>query len=106
MSAAGTALEGARVAVGAADLLAPGAITAGTAFPSALYRILGTRQVLQGLLTGRSVGHRASGTVDVLHAASMVVVAAVSTRYRSAALVQVAQASAFAAAELAIGRRG
>ncbi|GAA2748530.1 hypothetical protein [Amnibacterium kyonggiense] len=105
MSAAASALEGGRVLIGAADLVAPGAIVPGTPFADGLYRALGIRQIVQGLLTGRLLGHRAAAAVDALHAASMVVVALRSTRFRSAALVQVGLGSAFAAAESALGRR-
>ncbi|MGT2425037.1 hypothetical protein [Amnibacterium kyonggiense] len=105
MSGAGSALERARLLVGAADLVVPGATTPGTPFPTALYGVLGVRQVVQGLLAGRVIEHRASAAVDGLHAASMVVVAAVSSRFRSAALVQVGLASAFAVAEAAVARR-
>lgn len=105
MSAAGSALEATRVALGAGDLLAPGAIAPGTAFPNALYRVLGIRQVAQGLLTGRLIGRGAAARIDALHAASMMVVALVSTRFRGAALAQAGLAAAFAAAETGAGRR-
>lgn len=105
MRAAASAVEGGRIVLGAVDLVAPGAITPGTPFPDGLYRVLAVRQVVQGLLAGRLLGHRTSAVVDGLHAASMVVVALASTRFRSAALVQVGLGSVFAAAEAALGRR-
>jgi len=105
MSRADAALEAARLRFRPADLLAPGALAPGRAFPDALYRVLGVRQVAQALLTGRLVGHRAGAAVDAAHAVSMAVVALVSSRYRRAALAQAGLASAFALAETASGRR-
>lgn len=103
MSVLSSALEGARLLVGAGDLLAPGVLTPGRPFPAALYRVLGVRQVAQALLVGRVLGHRASAGVDALHAVSMVAIALASRRYRTAAVAQVGLASAFAVGE-ATGR--
>lgn len=84
-----------RVAAGALDVTATrtqAALELGSpprASDLAVYRVLGVRQVLQGVLAART-GWRALGAVvDLLHLGSMVPVALVSRRWRRAALVQI-----------------
>ena len=100
------AVEGVRALLGAVDLVRPGLLAVppgrgGRPFPSALHRVLGARQIAQAVLTA-SVGDAArplGGGVDALHALSMVVVAACSSRYRRAAITQVVLASGLALLE-------
>jgi hypothetical protein len=72
---------------------------------STMDRVLGGRLLVQGALTvvrgGDELTHGAGAGVDVLHAASMVGLAAVSRRWRRRALVSAAVATAFAVAEVA-----
>ena len=79
-------------------------------------RVLGGRHLLQAALVGGSqygrrsgLLHGAAATVDLLHAASMVLLAAVDERRRKAAALDAAVAGVFGAAEiraaLCAGRR-
>ncbi|GAB3806254.1 hypothetical protein GCM10028798_28940 [Humibacter antri] len=66
------------------------------------YRVLGVRQIIQGILlspTQSRVAHRIGGVVDILHASSMVVVAIISRERRRAAIIDGAIAACFAVAE-------
>jgi hypothetical protein len=66
-------------------------------------RVLGARYAVQsgaGLLRPRPWEPAADGVVDLLHAGSMVALAAISRRHRRAALVSAALALTFAAADL------
>ena len=94
-----------RLAVGAAELLAPEQLV----YPVVrrkpdeeelvMCQILGARQVVQGLFPRFApAGRFATGpTLDVLHALSMVGLAVVSERYRRVAIMNAAEAFAFAA---------
>jgi NAD(P)-dependent dehydrogenase (short-subunit alcohol dehydrogenase family) len=100
------AVEGVRALLGTTDLVLPGRLAVspgrgGRPFPSALHRVLGARQVVQAVLTARAgtVARQFGGSVDALHALSMVVVAACSSRYRRAAITQVVLASGLALLE-------
>lgn len=70
-------------------------------------RVLGARDVLQAQFTTRrgEGAHRAGACVDVLHAASMVAIAARSPRHKRLALTSAAIAFGFALAERAAARR-
>ena len=94
----------ARLAAGALDLLAPRTVAslelgaASRPADAAVFRVLGARQLAQVALERRT-GWRALGVaVDLLHLASMLPVAAVSRRWRRAALAQVVGAGALATA--------
>lgn len=65
-------------------------------------RILGARHIAQAALTVATRGriHGAGGAVDLIHAASMLGLAAVDERRRRAAVVNAAIATLFAAGEL------
>ncbi|MBW4040980.1 MAG: hypothetical protein HIU86_02470 [Acidobacteria bacterium] len=104
---AGLGVEVARIALGTADLLVLSRVPSGQgeehrAFPGGVHSVLGARQLIQGATTARLGGasHTVGGCVDALHAVSMVGVAVVSSRFRRAAVVQVAIASALALIEL------
>lgn len=68
----------------------------------AIIRVLGARHVAQALLTiaKPSTMHRLGGTVDLIHAASMVGLAALDRKRRSAAAVSAGAATFFGVAEL------
>lgn len=100
-------LEVVRAVYGMCELLAPDFV-AGTLLGEApdrgtrvVIRILGARHVVQAVLTVRAgpAAHRLGGCVDGIHAASMVVLAAMDARYRTPAAVNAAIAVVFAAAE-------
>lgn len=66
------------------------------------FRILGFRQLVQGLVTRRSHSravHHAGGSVDVIHVVSMLVIAAASPRRRRGALLNGGIAGLFAWSE-------
>lgn len=69
---------------------------------AAVIRVLGTRDLVQAIVTigGSRHAHRAGGNVDILHAISMLGVAALNTKHRS-----LAAASAVVAIVFAIGER-
>lgn len=101
-------LEVVRAAYGLCELLAPDFLS-GRLLGDApdgkvrlVIRILGARHLVQALLTARSgrTAHRVGGSVDALHAASMVALAARNDRYRKSAAVNAALALVFAAGEL------
>lgn len=72
-----------------------------TAPPRSVVRLLGFRLLVQGAATLAFPGPEANGVsaaVDATHGASMLLVAAVSRRYRRAALINAAVALASAAA--------
>ncbi len=98
-------VRAARLAVGAAEMLAPERVVAPVVGRKpdeeelVVSQILGARHIVQALFP-RSLpaGRFATGpTLDVLHALSMVGLAAVSERYRRPALANVAEATVFAA---------
>lgn len=73
-----------------------------------LTRVLGARQLAQGsvVLVRPSVAVTVGGAlVDAAHAASMLIVAAVSSRYRRPALISAGFAGAAAAAQLFAAQR-
>lgn len=79
--------------------------TRASAPPPWVVRLLGGRLLVQGAATLAQPGAATasvSAAVDATHAASMVFVAAVSHRYRRAALINVAIAGASAAASTKI----
>ncbi len=70
-------------------------------------RVLGARHLLQALVVGlaprsRTI-HRCGAVVDVLHSASMVVLATADARRRTAALSDAVVAGLFAAGEMRSG---
>lgn len=100
-------LEVVRAAYGLCELLAP-AFVAGRLLGRApdgreqvVIRILGLRHLVQAVLTVRAgcTAHRVGGCVDAVHAASMVVLAAVDGQYRRPAAASAALALVFAAGE-------
>jgi hypothetical protein len=101
-------LELLRAAYGAVELLAPSAVESllvgRVADPRArtVIRILGARHVLQAAVTARGGPglHRLGGGVDLIHAVTMIALAASDPRRRRAAVVNAAIALAFAAGEL------
>jgi hypothetical protein len=98
----------ARLALGATALARPQRLLRGVGADDAtatqrVTQVLGARYAVQsgaGLLRPRPWEPRADGVVDLLHAGSMVGLAAVSERHRRAALTSAALALAFAAADL------
>jgi hypothetical protein len=95
-----------RLSVGVAALGAPGVLlpsAADTRWTRVFTRILGARYVVQsgfGLLERRAWVPAADATVDVVHAVSMLGLAAVSPRHRRVALVSAGCAVAFATLDL------
>ena len=80
--------------------LSPGNDSAGT---RRVVRVLGARYIVQataGALARRPWVPAADASVDVIHAASMVGLAALAPRHRRLALTSLAAAIAFAAADL------
>jgi len=107
-------LRAARLAVGAAELLAPDRVVSPVVRRKpdeeelVVCQILGARHIVQGLFPRfLPAGRFATGpTLDVLHALSMVGVAAVSERHRRPAIANTVEAIAFAAfAAFAAARR-
>jgi hypothetical protein len=100
-------LEVVRAAYGMCELLAPDFVSgrllgeAPEGRVRAVIRILGARHLVQALLTARAgrTAHRVGGTVDAVHAATMVVLAALDDRHRRSASVNAALAVVFAAGE-------
>jgi hypothetical protein len=98
----------ARLGLGVAALVAPdGLLSVSTARPSgaerATVRVLGARYLLQaagGMAVRRRWVHDVDAAVDLLHAATMVALAAVSAEHRRLALLSALTATAFAAADL------
>lgn len=77
--------------------------------PTGTVRILGARQLIQGIVVAvrPSRGIVVTGaTVDLAHAASMIVIASLRRDDRRAALLSAALAGAFAAVGVAVARRG
>jgi uncharacterized protein YjeT (DUF2065 family) len=77
--------------------------------PESIVRILGGRYIAQGLAESLSPTRRVLKTacgVDVLHAGSMVALAAVSRQYRAPALVSMMIALTSAACTAGLARRG
>ena len=95
----------ARLAVGAVELLAPGRVATPVVrrkpdeIELVVFQILGARHVVQGLFPRwLPAGRFTTGpSLDVLHALSMVGLAAASERYRRLALGDMAEALIFAA---------
>ena len=106
-------LEIIRAAYGTAELLVPGGAErflvarAPDAHASTFIRVLGARHLLQATTIATFGGgaplHWISAGVDVIHALTMVVQAAVDRRRRHAAVANAAVALAFAAGELRSG---
>lgn len=101
-------LEIVRALYGVLELRSPD-VVAGTALGKepdqrlrVTIRILGARHIAQALLTVLSRGrlHRAGGVVDLIHASTMLGLAAVDRRRRRAAVTNAAIAILFAAGEL------
>lgn len=104
----------ARTGYGTMLLAAPGAVARWyTGLPAeqatvAVALVLGTRQLAQAAATSARPGRAGLGVgvaVDVMHAASMVGLAALSRRWRRGGLVDAAVASSFAVAGLRLARR-
>lgn len=102
-----------RVALGTAEAVAPEALAAlengrrGDSVTVRVHRVLGVRQIVQGAATaaaGSAGARRIGAVVDVLHAASMVLLAVLDPGRRRAALVQAATAGCFAAIGAAAAR--
>lgn len=108
------ALEAVRALYGAVELVEPALVgravlghepddvVQGTA------RVLGARHLVQATVTGLTGGalHRAGGVVDLLHAATMVLVAVTDAKRRRPAVFSASVALTFAVAEfVAAGRR-
>ena len=99
------ALRVARLAVGAAELLAPDRVVSPVVRRKpdeeelVVCQILGARHVVQALFPRSApAGRFGTGpTLDVLHALSMIGLAVVSERHRRAAIANTAEAFAFAA---------
>ena len=100
-------LELLRAAYGTAELLSPGTVEglligrAPDQRARAVIRILGARHLLQAVVTARGgrTLHRLGGGVDLVHALTMVALAAFDRRRRRPAVVNAAVALAFAAGE-------
>lgn len=98
-------LRVARLAVGAAELLAPDRVVSPVVRRKpdeeelVVCQILGARHVVQALFPRSApAGRFGTGpTLDVLHALSMIGLAVVSKRHRRAAIANTAEAFAFAA---------
>jgi hypothetical protein len=99
-----------QIAVGAAMLVAPrfvAALSRGPLPPTLIVRVLGAREVGQGVLTATRADRRTLGlgaAVDISHLASMVALAIASVRWRRTASSSAAIAAASAAAGLALAR--
>jgi hypothetical protein len=100
------------MAVGTAMVLAPrfvASLSRGPVPPTLIMRVLGTREIGQGVLTAARADRMALGfgaAVDIAHLASMVVLAAARPRWRRTASASGAVAVVFAAAGLALARAG
>ncbi len=105
-------LGSAQIAIGAGMILAPrlvAGLSRGPVPPIAILRVLGTREIGQGVLTATRRDARTltlGAGVDIAHLASMVVLAAASPRWRRAASLSAAMAGASAVAGLALARAG
>jgi hypothetical protein len=109
-------LAAGRGALGAAELLVPGALARRLAFHQPLgrqatmvVRVLGGRQLGQALLTGVEPDPRvgAGGAViDAIHALSMLALAWRSARWRRPALAEALCATALAGAGASLAARG
>jgi hypothetical protein len=107
------ALEAVRAIWGAVELVEPAVI--GRALlghepddaVQGVMRILGARHLVQAAAVGLTGGklHSAGGVVDLLHAGSMVALAAMDARRRRTASVSACVALAFAVAEFAAAAR-
>lgn len=102
-----------RLAWGAFLLAAPGRavrLLGGTPSPGArnVARVLGTRHVAQAVVAARDGGrHRLLlATIDWLHAASGLALAAVDRRWRRPALADAVLATAFGVSSATVPRRG
>ncbi|MBT1003795.1 hypothetical protein KIH31_14415 [Paenarthrobacter sp. DKR-5] len=104
-------LEFLRAGYGAGELLAPDAVEgrllghAADHRSKVVIRILGARHLVQAALTsGRGpAAHRVGGTVDLIHAVTMLALAAADRRRRRAATVNAVLALVFSAAEFTLG---
>lgn len=107
-------LEAARAALGGAELVVPALVGRLLLFRKpdwkvrAVARVLGIRHVVQAGLT-YSAGpdlHVLGADVDLLHSASMLLLAAVARSHRRAALTSAAIAATFAVCEYRLKTRG
>jgi hypothetical protein len=102
-------LEVVRAAYGMCELIAPDFVSvrllgeAPDGRARAVVRILGARHLVQAALTAHAgrTGRRLGGSVDAVHAASMLVLAALDGSHRRSAAANAALALAFAAGEFA-----
>lgn len=106
-------LEGARAAYGLVQLVAPGALAHGLVRQTTsdrtrvVIRVLGARHLAQAALTaaaGSSRAHAAGGTVDALHAVSMLALALLDEEVRVLALASAADATTGAVVETVLSR--
>lgn len=108
-----TALPWIRAGWGAVLLIAPHGVARTPAGPLdartiLIARILGVRQLVQAAATAPGSSYRlrvASTGVDIVHAASMLGLAAIDVRHRRPALADAVVAAGFAAAGYAATRR-
>ena len=104
------ALAGAQVGLGAAMVLAPrfvAGLTGGAVPPTPIVRVLGVREIGQGVGTAVRADATAltlGAAVDVAHLASMVALAVISSRWRRTAIGSGAVAAVSAAAGLFLAR--
>jgi hypothetical protein len=104
------ALGIAQITAGAAMVIAPrflSGLTGGPVAPTPVVRILGARNIGQGLVTATradAIALTVGAAVDIAHLASMVVLAAVRPRWRRTAGGSAAIAAASAGAGLALAR--
>lgn len=98
-----------RIGLGVRSLLEPPSRAFGRPSSGAeagVLRFLGARQVVQGVVIGRTGWHALSASVDLLHGSSMVLLALVQPRrYGRAAWAQAATAAALIAMEVVASRR-
>jgi len=107
------ALEAVRAIWGAVELVEPAVVGRGLLghepddAVQGVMRILGARHLVQAAAVGLTGGrlHGAGGVVDLLHAGSMVALAAMDARRRRTASVSACVALTFAVAEFAAAAR-
>ncbi|WP_324785919.1 hypothetical protein [Streptomyces sp. H51] len=111
MTSTTAAMTAARIAWGATLTAFPAAVlrrcprTPASKAADTVVRLLGARHVLQGLTTAAGVVPATWAVVpDALHAATMAILALDSKRWRTAACVDLAVASAFTAGGLRVAR--
>jgi hypothetical protein len=103
-------LAGVQVGIGTVMVLAPrfvAGLTGGPVPPTPIVRVLGAREIGQGVGTAVRADATAltlGAAVDVAHLASMVALAVISPRWRRTAIGSAAVAAASAATGLALAR--